>query len=167
MRPLVVEESFSFHRLTGCSMETRGVVASYVPGDESLTIYQSHTAPHQLRSLYAMHLGIDEGRIRVVCPHVGGSFGVKIHLYPDEIATVAIARLLGRPVKFIADRIESFVSDIHAREQLVSARLALDASRPFCRLGRQVAACDRAVLDTSGFQRPRGRRGSADVARTL
>ena len=128
---LVVEDSFSFHRLTGCSMETRGVVASYVPGDESLTIYQSHTAPHQLRSLYAMHLGIDEGRIRVVCPHVGGSFGVKIHLYPDEIATVAIARLLGRPVKFIADRIESFVSDIHAREQLLSARLALDASGRF------------------------------------
>lgn len=49
-----------------------------------------------------------KGRIRVVCPHVGGSFGVKIHLYADEIATVAIARLLGRPVKFIADRIESF-----------------------------------------------------------
>lgn len=128
---LIVEESFNFHRLTGCAMETRGVVASYLPGDESLTIYQSHTAPHQLRSLYAMHLGIDEGRIRVVCPHVGGSFGVKIHLYPDEIATVAIARLLGRPVKFIADRIESFVSDIHAREQLVSARLALDASGRF------------------------------------
>ena len=55
---LVVEDSFSFHRLTGCSMETRGVIATYVPGDESMTIHQSHTAPHQLRSLYAMHLGI-------------------------------------------------------------------------------------------------------------
>jgi aerobic carbon-monoxide dehydrogenase large subunit len=123
---LVVEESFSFHRLTGCSMETRGVIASYLPGDDSLTVHQSHTAPHQLRSLYAAHLGLDEGRVRVVCPHVGGSFGVKIHLYADEIATVAIARLVGRPVKFVADRIESFVSDIHAREQLLTARLALD-----------------------------------------
>jgi CO/xanthine dehydrogenase Mo-binding subunit len=128
---VVVEEAFSFHRLTGCSMETRGVIASYLPGDDSLTIYQSHTAPHQLRSLYAMHLGLDEGRIRVVCPHVGGSFGVKIHLYADEIATVAIARLVGRPVKFVADRIESFVSDIHAREQLLTARLALDAEGRF------------------------------------
>jgi carbon-monoxide dehydrogenase large subunit len=128
---LVVQEAFSFHRLTGCSMETRGVIASYLPGDDSLTIYQSHTAPHQLRSLYAMHLGFDEGRIRVVCPHVGGSFGVKIHLYADEIATVAIARLVGRPVKFVADRIESFVSDIHAREQLLTARLALDAEGQF------------------------------------
>jgi aerobic carbon-monoxide dehydrogenase large subunit len=123
---LVVEEQFRFHRVTGCSMETRGVIASYVPGDDSITIYQSHTAPHQLRSLYAMHLNLPEGRIRVICPNIGGSFGVKIHLYADEIATVAISRLLGRPVKFVADRIESFVSDIHAREQDLWGRLALD-----------------------------------------
>jgi carbon-monoxide dehydrogenase large subunit len=128
---LVVEENFSFHRLTGCSMETRGVIASYLPGDDSLTVHQSHTAPHQLRSLYSAHLGIDEGRIRVICPNVGGSFGVKIHLYADEIATVAISRLIGRPVKFVADRLESFVSDIHAREQIVSARLALDGEGRF------------------------------------
>lgn len=128
---IVVEEAFSFHRLTGCSMETRGVIATYLPGDKSLTVYQSHTAPHQLRSLYAMHLGLDEGSIRVVCPHVGGSFGVKIHLYADEIATVAIARIVGRPVKFVADRLESFVSDIHAREQILTARLALDGEGRF------------------------------------
>ncbi|CAN7720649.1 xanthine dehydrogenase family protein molybdopterin-binding subunit [Variovorax sp. LjRoot290] len=128
---LVVEDNFRFHRLTGCSMETRGVVASYLPGDDSITIHQSHTAPHQLRSLYAMHLGIPEGRIRVVCPHIGGSFGVKIHLYADEIATAAISRLLGRPVKFVADRMESFISDIHAREQNLWARLALDHEGKF------------------------------------
>lgn len=128
---VVVEESFTFHRLTGCSMETRGVIASYLPGDDSLTIHQSHTAPHQLRSLYSAILGFDEGRIRVVCPNVGGSFGIKIHLYADEIATVAIARLVGRPVKFVADRIESFISDIHAREQLLTARLALDGEGRF------------------------------------
>ena len=127
----VVEEEFRFHRLTGCPMETRGSIASYTPGDGSLTIYQSHTAPHQLRSLYATHLGLNEGRIRVICPNVGGSFGVKIHLYSDEIATAACSRLLGRPVKFIADRLESFVSDIHAREQIVSARLAVDSDGRF------------------------------------
>ena len=123
----VVEDSFKFHRLTGCSMETRGVIANYLSGDDSITIHQSHTAPHQLRSLYAMHLGIPEARIRVVCPHIGGSFGVKIHLYADEIATAAISRLIGRPVKFVADRIESFISDIHAREQNLWARLALNS----------------------------------------
>lgn len=128
---LVVEENFRFNRLTGCSMETRGVIASYLSGDDSITIHQSHTAPHQLRSLYAVHLGIPEGRIRVICPHIGGSFGVKIHLYADEIATAAISCLIGRPVKFIADRIESFVSDIHAREQNLWARLALDREGKF------------------------------------
>jgi aerobic carbon-monoxide dehydrogenase large subunit len=127
----VVEERFTFHRVTGVSLEPRGVVASYLPADGSLTVYQSHTAPHQLRSLYAMHLGLDEGRIRVVTPQVGGSFGVKIHLYPDEIATCAIARLIGRPVKFIADRLESFLGDIHAREQRVHARVALGADGRF------------------------------------
>lgn len=127
----VVEATFGFNRQTVMPMETRGVVASYLPGDGSLTVHQSHTAPHQLRSLYAMHLGIEEGRIRVVCPHVGGSFGAKIHLYSDEVATVVISRLIGRPVKYIADRMEALLADIHAREQIVTARLALDGDGRF------------------------------------
>jgi carbon-monoxide dehydrogenase large subunit len=128
---LIVEEDFRFHRLTGCSMETRGVIASYLASDDTLTLYQSHTAPQQLRSLYSAHLGIDEGRIRVICPDIGGSFGVKIHLYADEIATAAIARLIGRPIKYVADRLESFQSDIHAREQNISARLGVDLDGRF------------------------------------
>jgi len=127
----VVEASFRFNRQTVMPMETRGVVASYLPGDGSLTVHQSHTAPHQLRSLYATHLGIDEGRIRVICPHVGGSFGAKIHLYSDEVATVAVSRLIGRPVKYIADRLEALMTDIHCREQIVTARLALDGEGKF------------------------------------
>lgn len=127
----VVEAAFRFNRQTVMPMETRGVVASYLPGDGSLSVYQSHTAPHQLRSLYATHLGLDEGRIRVICPHVGGSFGAKIHLYSDEVATVAISRLIGRPVKYIADRMEALLADIHAREQIVTAKLALDAEGRF------------------------------------
>lgn len=127
----VVEARFHFNRQTVMSMETRGVVASYLPGDLSLTVYQSHTAPHQLRSLYATHLGLDEGRIRVICPHVGGSFGAKIHLYSDEVATVAISCLIGRPVKYIADRMEALMADIHAREQSVTAKLALDRDGRF------------------------------------
>ena len=127
----VVEASFRFNRQTVMPMETRGVVASYLPGDGSLTVHQSHTAPHQLRSLYATHLGLDEGRIRVICPHVGGSFGAKIHLYSDEVATVAVSRLIGRPVKYIADRLEALMTDIHCREQIVTARLALDGEGKF------------------------------------
>lgn len=127
----VVEASFRFNRQTVMPMETRGVIASYLPGEGSLTVHQSHTAPHQLRSLYATHLGLDEGRIRVICPHVGGSFGAKIHLYSDEVATVAISRLIGRPVKFVADRLEALMTDIHCREQIVTARLALDGEGKF------------------------------------
>ena len=127
----VVEASFRFNRQTVMPLETRGVIASYLPGEGSLTVHQSHTAPHQLRSLYATHLGLDEGRIRVICPHVGGSFGAKIHLYSDEVATVAISRLIGRPVKFVADRLEALMTDIHCREQIVTARLALDGEGKF------------------------------------
>jgi carbon-monoxide dehydrogenase large subunit len=127
----VVEESFTFHRVTGMPMETRGVVASYIPADDSLTVHHSHTAPHLLRSLYGMHLGLEEGRIRVICPNIGGSFGIKIHLYPDEIATSAISKLIGRPIKFIADRLESFVTDVHAREQRIRARVAINERGEF------------------------------------
>jgi carbon-monoxide dehydrogenase large subunit len=64
--------------------------------------------------------------VRVVAPDVGGSFGMKIHSYGDEIAAAAASMILGRPVKFIADRLESFVSDIHAREHTIRGRLAVD-----------------------------------------
>ena len=128
---LVVEDSLAFARITGAPMETRGLVASFLPGTRRLTVHQSHAGPHVLRSLYAHYLGLDEADIRVVCPDVGGSFGIKIHLYADEVATCAISKLLGRPVKFVADRLESFASDVHAREHRVRARLAVGADGRF------------------------------------
>src|SRR4029077_11337799 len=75
--------------------------------------------------ILAKHLGIAETNVRVICRDVGGSFGVKIHVYPDEMAAATLSVMLKRPVKFIADRIESFVSDIHAREHRVFARMAV------------------------------------------
>jgi len=65
--------------------------------------------------------------VRVICRDVGGSYGIKIHVYPDEMAVIALALLLGRSIKFVADRLESFVSDIHARAHRVEARMALAA----------------------------------------
>ena len=70
------------------------------------------------------HFPLAESKVRVVCRDVGGSYGIKIHVYPDEMAVIALALLLGRPVKFVADRLESFVSDIHSRDHVVKARLA-------------------------------------------
>ena len=79
-----------------------------------------------MKNLYAKHFGISEDNVRVICRDVGGSFGIKVHTYPDEMATAALSIMLRRPVKFIADRQESFVTDIHARDHRVSARMALD-----------------------------------------
>ena len=81
-----------------------------------------------LQVLLAGHLNIPESRVRVVCGDVGGSFGVKVHVYPDEVATAAIAKIMERPVKFTSDRMEAFIGDIHARDHEATGRMALDES---------------------------------------
>jgi carbon-monoxide dehydrogenase large subunit len=78
-----------------------------------------------MKEIMARHFGLPETAVRVVCRDVGGSYGIKIHVYPDEMTTVALSMMLGRPVKFVADRLESFVSDIHARDHRITARMAL------------------------------------------
>ena len=122
----IVEETFYFSRHTGVTLEPRGLIADYEPTDGRLTVYHSGQAPHNMQAIFAALLDMEEAKIRVVSRDVGGSFGIKGHTYSDEVATVAIARLLGRPVKFIADRLESFVSDIHAREHRIKARMGID-----------------------------------------
>ncbi|ALG72959.1 carbon monoxide dehydrogenase [Azospirillum thiophilum] len=122
---LVVEETYEFGRHTGVTMEPRSVLADFNPAERRLTVHHSHQAPHMMGDLYSRLMGIPEADVRVVCKDVGGSFGIKVHAYADDFATVALSILLGRPVKFVADRLESFVTDIHAREHRVKARLAL------------------------------------------
>lgn len=124
---MVVEETYRFGRHTGVTMEPRSVLADFQPAERKLTVYQSHQAPHMMQDLYARHFDLPEASVRVICRDVGGSFGIKVHSYPDDFATVALSILLKRPVKFVADRLESFVTDIHAREHVVHARLALKA----------------------------------------
>src|SRR5262249_19622693 len=113
---LVVEETFNFTRHMGLPLEPRGILASFDESEGSLLVYTSHQMPHQLAFHLADLLAIPLSKVRVICPDVGGGFGVKMHVYPDEIAVCAAAKLLGRPVKFIADRAESLLSDTHARE---------------------------------------------------
>jgi carbon-monoxide dehydrogenase large subunit len=125
--PHVVEREFRFNRHTGVSLETRGLVVDYDPTSDRLTVHQSHQTPHQQQDLYARLLSIPEQNVRVICDDVGGAFGLKHHLYPDELAACAIAKLLGRPLKYVADRLESFLSDIHCRDHTVTARMAFDA----------------------------------------
>lgn len=123
----VFEETYVFGRHTGVTLEPRCQVADWNPGDGKLTVHHSFQAPHMMQDLYCRQFGLQEDQVRVVCGDVGGSFGIKVHAYPDDFATVAISLLLGRPVKFVADRLESFLSDIHAREHRIKARIAAKA----------------------------------------
>jgi carbon-monoxide dehydrogenase large subunit len=122
---IVVEDTVRFGRHTAVSLEPRALVADYNKPAGRLTIYTSSQVPHMIQTVFAKTLGVPEHNVRIVAPDVGGSFGMKIHTYGDEIAATAASIVLGRPVKFIADRLESFVSDIHARENLVKARMAV------------------------------------------
>jgi carbon-monoxide dehydrogenase large subunit len=121
----IVEQTFVFGRHTGVTNEARAIVADWNPGEQRLTVYQGTQAPHMMQNLFAKHLGLEEHQVRVLTKDVGGSFGIKVHTYADEMAVVALAKLLKRPVKFVADRFESFVTDIHARDHRVKARIGV------------------------------------------
>jgi len=121
---VVVEKVYEFSRHTGVTNEPRGILSDYNPADNMLTVYQGTQAPNMMQDLFSRHLNIPESNVRVICKDVGGSFGIKVHVYADEMATAAISVMLKRPVKFAADRIESFLTDIHAREHKVKIKLA-------------------------------------------
>lgn len=121
----VVEATFETSRHTAVSLEPRAILADFNPSESHLTVWQSTQVPYMMQWILARHFRLAENSVRVIAPDVGGSFGLKIHIYGDEMAAVAAALALGRPVKFVADRLESFVSDVHARGHRVKARMAL------------------------------------------
>jgi aerobic carbon-monoxide dehydrogenase large subunit len=123
----VVEITLHTARHTGVTLEPRSILADYNRASATLTVHHATQAPHMMQGVFAKHLGLPEADVRVICSDVGGSYGIKVHVYPDEVAVAAIAKILARPVKFIADRLESFVSDIHARDHRIKARMAVDA----------------------------------------
>ena len=124
--PSVFKRRFTTGRHTGVPMEPRGLVADFEPATRALTVWISTQVPHMMQAVLAGLFGLPEHRVRVVAPDVGGSFGIKIHVYQDDLAAVALAIVLGRPVKFVATRRESFVSDIHAREQTIDIEVVAD-----------------------------------------
>jgi carbon-monoxide dehydrogenase large subunit len=121
----VVETTFVFGRHTGVTNEPRAIVADWNPGEQRLTVYQGTQAPHMTQDIFAKHLNLESHQVRVLTKDVGGSFGIKVHIYADEMATIALSKLLKRPVKFVADRFESFVTDIHARDHRVRAKIGV------------------------------------------
>lgn len=121
----IVDVEFIFGRHTGVTLEPRSIVADWAPGDRRMTVYLGNQAPHMVQNIVAKHLDLEEAQVRVLCKDVGGSFGVKVHIYADEMATCALSKLLRRPVKFVADRVESFNTDIHARDHICRGRIGV------------------------------------------
>jgi carbon-monoxide dehydrogenase large subunit len=118
---------FTTGRHTGVPLEPRALVADFEPATRSLTVWMSTQVPHMMQAILAELFGLAEHRVRVIAPDVGGSFGIKIHVYQDDLAAVALALGLGRPVKWIPTRRESFLSDIHAREQTIDVEVGAGA----------------------------------------
>ena len=100
----VVEGTFDFGRHTGVTLEPRTMVSSWDPSEKHLTVYYGGQAVHMIQVLFSKHLGIPERDIRVIAQDCGGSYGIKSHLYGDEFATAVLSIMLGRPVRYRADR---------------------------------------------------------------
>ena len=121
----VVSERLTTGRHMALPMETRGCVVSFERGTDTLTVWSSTQVPHMLRSHLALVLDFPEHHIRVIAPDVGGGFGQKGHLFPEEAVAAYLARRLGRSVKWIEDRRENLSASLHAKQQTVQAELAL------------------------------------------
>jgi len=115
------------HRGCGDSIETRGILVEVRPGGHELCVWSSTQMPHDLYYTLIGMLDLDENRIRVITPDVGGGFGPKYCIYPEEIAVPAAAKLLGRNLKWIEDRRENFMSAVQERDQYWTVEIAVDA----------------------------------------
>jgi aerobic carbon-monoxide dehydrogenase large subunit len=142
------------NRLVGAAIEPRAVIGAVDPQSEKLTLYSSTQAPHHIRRQVTEQLGISESELRVVSPDVGGGFGYKGKLYPEEGIIAWAARRLRRPVRWVASRAESFVADNQARDHLTHAELALAADGRFLALHVQTFANLGAYVSTFGAAIP-------------
>jgi aerobic carbon-monoxide dehydrogenase large subunit len=137
------------NRLVPNAIEPRAVNASYSSHDDSYTVYVSNQNPHVERLLMAAFvLGLPETKLRIVAPDVGGGFGSKIFLYAEDVALTWAAKKIRRPVKWTAERSESFVSDAHGRDHVTKAELALDKDGKFLAMRVHTIANMGAYLST-------------------
>ena len=115
------------NRLIGAAIEPRAALALPATGSAKLTLFSSTQTPHHIRRMVAEQLGMPESAMRLIAPDVGGGFGYKGKLYPEESIVAFAARRLARPVRWVASRAESFISDNQGRDHITKAELALDA----------------------------------------
>jgi aerobic carbon-monoxide dehydrogenase large subunit len=122
----VFDLSLTQHRGCAHPIEGRGVLAHHDVVEDRTTVWTSTQSPHEIRLSLIQLLDVDDEKLRVITPDVGGGFGAKYLIYPEEVVVPLAARLLGRPVKWIEDRREHFLTSIQERDQYWDLEIALD-----------------------------------------
>lgn len=125
--PIRVKDQFRFHRKTPVAMENRAYLAEYDGGKDSLTLHSSTQIPGIVRDALVDLLNLEGHQMRVIAPDVGGSFGGKGSLYPEEVLVSLLARQLGQPVKWTSDRLEDLTCTSHGFDEIIDAELGLDS----------------------------------------
>ena len=147
--PRVAQIALRIGRGGGQPMETRGLVADWNAALGQLTVWASSQVPHQIRQFIADLLDLPPHQVRVVAPDVGGGFGAKLIVYPEDVLIPFLARRLGRPVRWLEDRLEHMLAATQEREQEHDVTVGFDDD------GRILALRDRFVHDTGAYT-PRG-----------
>ena len=129
--PHVVGVTFHHGRVSAMPLETRGVIGDWDAGTSTMRVWVSTQMPHLLRALIAAPLGLAETSLEIYTPAVGGAFGVKASVYPEDVVVPAVSRLIGRPVKWVEDRYEHLAASSHAKEIDVDMELAVDNDGKF------------------------------------
>jgi carbon-monoxide dehydrogenase large subunit len=142
---VVISQRMVNHRLVPNSIEPRGVVAHFEPGKGTLTIWSSTQNPHILRTLVAAMTGLGQNQVRAIAPEVGGGFGSKINIYPEEYVAAVLSKHLELPVKWIEERSEAFVATTHGRDIIAYVELAAR------RDGRVLALKLRLIADIGAY----------------
>ena len=143
--PHRLRRRFHHHRYAAMPMECRGVVALHEPRTDAITIWSSTQVVHWVRREAAAILRLPEARIRCVALDVGGGFGVKGHVYPEDLLIPHLARRIGRPVKWIEDRKEHLICSCHSRDQTHDVEVGFDGD------GRILALRDRFIVDCGAW----------------
>ncbi len=143
--PHTFKERFATQRYAGTPMETRGVIAEWDERKGVVTVWSSTQVPNGVKQSLQTSLGLPESAIRVIAPDVGGGFGVKLQIYPEETLMATLSHRIGRPVKWIEDRWEHFVAATHGREQFHDVEIGYDDD------GRILAIRDNCVTNTGAY----------------
>lgn len=138
---VVVKERIRSHRITACPIEPRAYLAHFNRDEGSLTMWSATANPHSLRTRISEILSFPEGKIRVIAPDVGGSFGVKIQTYQEELLLPFLSRELGRPIKWCETRVEHMRNGRHGRDQIHYIEMALKKD------GTMLALKDKIIAD--------------------